>query len=597
MVSKNTIITRLQKHAGKWFTDLPELKGSILCAHYFSLPNHSGGVAEPAERFVTQNGGVITFNEVPVYKFVNAIEREIGKRIPNDRRTEIYHKVLKGAPGYKEVPGWDSPSKESIYAEPLTPFSIPRDDTISNQDLLDALAPAAEITLGKAESIGITVAWWDASSNAKFSAMMSFGSGVRGGRLGNDHRHTVSDVPRNYFRDRLMDYIAEHLDGQEELKQAARKAICPDLTDGEIEEYTRLIAEDRKQMDEKAGAGVSGERPPLTREERARRIMKNDSEIRTLAQAMKIVLINEAIRSIDDSINCQTPKPMRIRRRPGTEVTGSVVLPHYARTRNEDIVPDDEVDRDCDQVRAMIKKFVTWGSWDIDSFRIALAHNMTRDKFLTFLNKRGSDDAQKMSAAYLLSWEFFNRRQKLGLSMEDGYPREELDILYKRRKDAKRTARELALVEAYRQKKKDLEEKTSNEIRALGKIHEQKSDDQHKRHFEELKALVQAHPVGSPSYSEKVRELAEKQRKESDAQIQEHEKEKRAQGSSHCKEFDAFREERKKQKEALREEERLEALRKEEQAQPLAEARPAKLNTRKRVSGGASGGRGKRARK
>ncbi|KAK4213578.1 hypothetical protein QBC37DRAFT_285778, partial [Rhypophila decipiens] len=414
--NNDTIITRLQEHAGEWITDIPQFKGFILCAHYFSLPNHAGGLARPAEQFVTQDGEVITFEDVPVSKLVESVERQIEKRVPDHLRTEIYNKVLAGVP-HKRVPKWDLGGKESIYAEPLTPFSIPRDDTISNQDLLDALAPAAEITLGNAESIGITVAWWDASSKAKFSAMMSFGSGVRGGRLGDNHRHTVSDVPRNYFRDRLMDYIAEHLDGQEELKQAARKAICPDLTDGEIKEYSRLIAEDRKQMDEKAAAGVSGERPPLTREERARRIMKNDSEIRTLAQAMKIVLINEAIRSIDDSIDCQTPKPMGIRRRPGTKVAGSVVLPHYARTRNEDIVPDDEVDRDCDQVRAMVKKFVTWGSWDIDSFRIALAHNMTRDRFLTFLNKRGSDAPQKMSAAYLLSWEFFNRRQKLGLSM------------------------------------------------------------------------------------------------------------------------------------------------------------------------------------
>ncbi|KAM7192992.1 hypothetical protein V8F33_008040 [Rhypophila sp. PSN 637] len=587
-MTKNTIITRLQKHAGEYFTDLPELKGFILCAHYFSLPNHRGGVAEPAKQFVTQNGGVITFNKVPVYTFVDAIEREIEKRIPSDRRTEIYHKVLKGMPGYKAVPDWDAPSKESMYTEPLTPFSMPRDDNISNQDLLDALAPAAEITLSSAGGIGTQIAWWDAMSNGKFCAGMSFGGGVDGGRLGRDHKHTISDVPRNYFRDRLMDYINVEVDGPEELSKLPAKPSA-------------LISLMARSKSTPVSLPKTGNRwMRRQRQDRARHIMERH-EVSTLAQAKKIVLMNDAIKNIDDSIDWQTPKPMGIRRpRWGKKVTGSVVIPHIAAMRCEyDVDLDDEVDRDCDQVRAMIKKFVTgfWVGWDAELFRIALADNMTRDKFTTFLNKRGTDDTQKGSDAYLLSWEFFNRRQKLGLSVEDPDRHIDMDIIRKREDDARRTDRERAMVKVHEDERKPLEDKHDNETAVLRKKHEEQYDALKKVHVEQLKALADAHPWGTPGHSEKLRELAAKQDKESEARNKKRREKENALHDAQYEESKALDDQHEKQLDDLKEEERLEALREKEQVRALAVARPGRLNTRKRASGGASRAGGKRARK
>lgn len=132
----------------------------------------------------------MTFKDVPSAKVAKEVERMINNKVPADRRTEIYHKVL----------------------------------TVSNQDLLDALAHAAEITLMRAKSIGIQITWWDAMSDGAFPSMMSFGGGVSSGRLGRPHK--LDNVPINYFRDRLINWIDESLEAPEDMKQEARKAIC-----------------------------------------------------------------------------------------------------------------------------------------------------------------------------------------------------------------------------------------------------------------------------------------------------------------------------------------------------------------------------------
>lgn len=95
------------------------------------------------------------------------------------------------------------------------------------------------------------------------------------------------------------------------------------MADTEIEEYTRLVAADRKKLNEEA------ERPstPPTREEWARRILEDGRVVKTIGQAMKIVLMNEAVEEVDETIDWETPKPMGIRRG-RKEVEGSVVTPH-----------------------------------------------------------------------------------------------------------------------------------------------------------------------------------------------------------------------------------------------------------------------------
>ncbi|GAB1311772.1 hypothetical protein MFIFM68171_01982 [Madurella fahalii] len=411
----------------------------------------------------------------------------------------------------------------------MTPFSKPRDATVTNQDLLDALAPTAEITLAHAKRIGIQITWWDAMSDGAFFCSMSFGSGVSGGRLGRPH--TLEDVPVSYFRDKLMDWIAENLEGPEERRHAARKAICLDLTDAEIEEYTRLCAEDRKRLNEE----VARPSAPPTREELARRILENGGMVRTINQAMEIVLMDEAVEAVNDAIDWETPKPMGIRR--GLkEVEGSVVTPYWPPLASEyGLVPDTDVDRDCDQVRAMIKTFLSSCDWCAESFRIALGASLSRDKFIKFLKKYGTDAGQLRSAPYLLSWEFFNRRQKLGLSIVEVDFRDDLKTLKKNRRNESLSESQRALLKTQEEELEALAEKHYNELDALREAQNERTKALEKAHVEQLRFLKEAQPrrstrgnralghgLRNERLSKHMRILAEVQKKESEALSKEH---------------------------------------------------------------------------
>ncbi|KAK4446712.1 hypothetical protein QBC34DRAFT_496748 [Podospora aff. communis PSN243] len=562
---KFILLSRLQDHAGEWIDNIPLRKATILAAHYFSLPNHRGGVPEtdPDATYHTLDGTAVTWDDVPLSK----------DHVPADRRTEIYHSVLTGMPGHQAVPEWDTKSTASIYAKPRTPFSKPRDEAVTNQDLLDALAPAAEITLSHARSIGVQIAWWDAMSDGAFSCSMSLAGGVgSGGRLGRPH--TIQDVPVNYFRDKLMDWIAVSFDGPEDRKHAARKAICADLTDAEMDEYVLLA-----------------ERPgtPPTREEMARYILLHGGVVTTMGQAMKVVLMNEAVEDIDATgVDWETPKPMGITRRLNAkEVEGSVITPHWAPLRLEDgIVPDANVDRDCDQVRAMIKTFVSSGDWSAEAFRHALGDNVTRDKFIAFLKKRGTDAAQLRCAPYLLSWEFFNRRQILGLSVADVDFRDDLEALEKRRRDESLSEEQRALVKAHEQEVAGLDEKHRKDVDAMRENRREQKETLVKVHVEQLKDLVEAHrprrstrrsrgseqSLRNESLSEQMRALADAQEKESKALREEEEKELRA--LHHAQYLEAERM-RKAHEEAMK---------------ALAEGQSGSSIPKKRVSDGGEGG-------
>jgi hypothetical protein len=98
-------------------------------------------------------------------------------------------------------------------------------------------------------------------------------------------------------------------------------------------------------------------------------------------------------------------------------ISSSVVKPCYPRLPQErQLLFQEEIDYDCDQVRAMIKIFVTDGEWTLDEFRKTLG-KVSRQQMTKFLKQTGSDSHQLMSAAYQLSWEFFNWRDQMGLPL------------------------------------------------------------------------------------------------------------------------------------------------------------------------------------
>jgi hypothetical protein len=356
-----------------------------------------------------------------------------------------------------------------------------------------------------------------------------------------------------------MDYIAENVKDRRKRK-AGRKAICPDLTDDEIQEYARLVAEDRKEMDNDVGR-------PQTVHERAlellnRNLNSSRADIKSYNQAMKLVLMHDALGEIDDTVDWETPKRMGISRnfeRGPKALQRSVVLPGWAAIPlyEASLTPDAEIDRDCDQVRAMIKVFCDgWGEWSLDEFREALGSSVTRDRLDAFLRKRGTDGNQLKSAAFILSWEFFNRRQQLGLPIRDVYIQDDLKFLREAEESSKVTREQVNLQKA---------------------------------HFEAKKKLKKGHEHQSKNMA--MRHLAEKAELEStqERQLQEMK-------HSQTREMGALR---------LREAQAARLAKTEEEAlsdhtdhtievAPLAESSSGKLN-RKRPSGGGDGGRAKRA--
>lgn len=226
---------------------------------------------------------------------------------------------------------------------------------------------------------------------------------ISGGRLGRDH--TLEDVPIHYFRDCLMDYIEAEL--KEDKQPAARKAICPDLTDAQVKEYTALIAQQREER----------EKREVKRFFKRRQLPSGLHRDKNEAEARNIKLVDDALESVRTEVDLAPCKRFpRIRRNPDLPkpITLSVVRPESTPMPEElETEYQFDVDQDCDQVRAMIKIFVTDGEWTIDQFRRAL-ERVSRQQLASFLQRTGNEGQNRL-AAYLLSWEFFNRRRHLGL--------------------------------------------------------------------------------------------------------------------------------------------------------------------------------------
>jgi len=436
---REKLLTKLQKHAGAWIPDIECIKDSIVASYYLSLPNYCGAAIGPSsQRYYLDTGEEITFKDVPLIRIVRDIASQIGKHVPADRRNDVYHSVLVGMTGYRKVPEWDknpAPQSEapsapesdedsgtaSVNAKPLTPFSAPRDGKTSKQ-LFDALASAGGIARSEIPYHASAIIIRDGQCDGKHACTLKPGGKweVSGGRLGRDH--TLEDVPVHFVRDCLMDQIGRFMiSASEGRKQAWRKALCSDLTDDEIAEYARVIDKDRVRTFQ---PGFS-----RARDEEAKRVLaanKGNKSVRSYKQAMEVVMLNEAFDGVDGTVDYKTSKKgghtveRQFEGAPKT-ISRSVVLPRSAPLEVEKVaVPRAVVDKDCDQVRAMIKTFCSSGDWTLDYFREALGPPaITREKLATFLSKRGDDFHQQQSAAYLMGWEFFERRQKLGLEVAD----------------------------------------------------------------------------------------------------------------------------------------------------------------------------------
>lgn len=270
---------------------------------------------------------------------------------------------------------------------------------------------------------------------------------VKGGRLGRNH--TLSDVPNHFVRDFLLEQIDEKVDEAEALdetqRQIALRALFSDLTADQLSEYREFFAKKREaeQRAYRAKYGIPEEdaTPEEIRKCELRRIML-DYGFKHEREAEAVVRLYDAVEAVDTSVDL-TPRV-----RPGVTrnyqkygpLRRSVIFPGIQVVgRGETVLPlSMEIDRDCDQIRLMIRRFCFWekdyhytcyknnGEFELEDFVTALG--ITRQTLAAFLKKKGPENGDK-SQAYELAWEFFKRRELLG----DPLDKEEL---MKRRFDA-----------------------------------------------------------------------------------------------------------------------------------------------------------------
>ncbi|CAJ2503652.1 Uu.00g110460.m01.CDS01 [Anthostomella pinea] len=330
------------------------------------------------------------FRAISLHFFIKPVVARIGTHIPNGRRVQVFEDV------FAETPSLEADSTVSNpRGKPKTPFSEPRDASKSNAQLIDCLALAADLDAKKAFAIRGQIAW--------------------GGRLGRDH--TLADVPKHYVRDRLLDYINTQL--PEDQRDAVRRAVFPEFSPSELAEYSALVAGEGEDQDKDEDDKEADSRPRKTQS----RPNKTQSRLDVLGPEHKKlaarVLGNRAVKSMQE-LEGVLQQGMAL-----DEIDQDIDLgprPHSGIRDYDYPEPiyrsgQTSIDRDCDQIRAMIARFTRCGSeWAVDKFRLAL-DGISHAQLMGFLQRRGSSEGSKMTV-YQLPWEFFKKRELLGLPLE-----------------------------------------------------------------------------------------------------------------------------------------------------------------------------------
>ena len=263
-------------------------------------------------------------------------------------------------------------------------------------------------------------------AGSKLPCTFNFSGHVSGGRLGRDHK--PEDVPAHFVRDCLMDYINFEL--PEGVRDGARKRVFSDLSSDDIAQYSAIISKKRQQR----MAEVEKERQADLAEAKERsRWREHVLKTKPPAEARSMIRQAHALEMIDDEVDVSpvddfipygdvSPEPF----------AASVVQP------GEDQLPEEEstglepfqMDRDCDQVRAMIKQLTRADGWTIDHFRRTLG-SVSRPDMTKFLSRRGRMDGRR-SSVFVLSLSFFKRREQLGLPLTGAVDNSHLQQLMQR---------------------------------------------------------------------------------------------------------------------------------------------------------------------
>ncbi|CAJ2505182.1 Uu.00g125760.m01.CDS01 [Anthostomella pinea] len=439
------LFDRFKKHSGLSKRHVKLFQEVVVKYDYISrddCESEDWDDVEPAKKLYRTDGSEHTLTDVNVTDVANAIEDHIDVYVATNRRTEVYHKVFDGFPGQKKIPKWDR-SVDSPRSHPQTPFSAPRLAGLSlavmSEEPFKRFVSASQLKLKDLDRIHNMIIWRDsASSNGCWGAIAWDDFEVQGGRLGPDHKHTLRDVPICYLRDRLMAAINTEVVADK--REHVRNAVFSDLSASEVEAYAAVIGQgEEENVDEtksrakkksKARKIPSADDPE--RQAKAQQI-REDRKI-NLQEAESILKQQELIDAIDDTIDL-APNPAFAARNMTSDFgwgeTIETIHPsrRSVKTPGNQVESDDElplkaawtIDRDCDQVRAVIKVFVTRCQWTIDQLLAAL-YGVWRPQLNKFLGQRGPLQG-KESFAFRRSWEFFKQREVLGLELGGPLPK------------------------------------------------------------------------------------------------------------------------------------------------------------------------------
>ncbi|KAK3387767.1 hypothetical protein B0H63DRAFT_559224 [Podospora didyma] len=299
-----------------------------------------GDIVAPRCKYYRQDGSEYGFHDVPVHILVDNVRRYVSSHYYHlVRRQHVLGKIMASVPSqYKPKSPRDEPPPPGPTRNRRLHSQF--QEQKSNSQLIEKLVLAAGLSPRKGLAIGGCITWWDGQGGVESCSLTGGTWKVSGGRLGRDH--TLSDVPNCYVRDCLMDCINRKIEAMERKKKSIRKAAFSDLTEVEIETYCGLVA---KRMEELLAAELD-----LVRMELSNSTSREDAAEKNPEHA-----------AIKEQPGVKTPLPAEEHVK-----VGSVIY------------------HNCDQVRAMVKRFVNEGSWKLDQFSTCAGrhHAAATDRFL-----------------------------------------------------------------------------------------------------------------------------------------------------------------------------------------------------------------------
>lgn len=314
----------------------------------------------------------------------------------------------------------------------------PPGSALTNAELVEIFAGVLNLTPERKKSLIGNICFCDSMDEDGNGGLWSPKNDyVSGGRLGRDH--TLSDVPNHFVRDWLLEQIDEQANEAEELdeeqRQTLQRVLCPDLTADEVGEYSEVRAKKREdeQRAYRAKYGIPEENatPEEIRKCELKRIML-DYGFKHERQAETVLRMHEALKAVDTTVDLTPrvrPGAVRDYKKYPPLRKWSVLFPNTVGgvlQLEAELPPPVQIDRDCDQIRLMIRRFclqeedepvTIWGAdgqFELDQFVGALG--ISRQTMTAFLKKKGPENGDK-SQAYELAWEFLKRRELCGFPL------------------------------------------------------------------------------------------------------------------------------------------------------------------------------------